>query len=238
MKNLRTEIVLLLAVCLCFVLSACGKNAPQSAGGAVNSSPAESAEVQPDTEESSASTVESGSSAASNAEEEIQQARETEKQGSDVLVVYFSATGTTKGVAEQIAAIEGTELYEILPAEPYTEADRDWNDSDSRTTKEQSDPSVRPEIASEPIELTVFSRIYVGYPIWWGQAPRIMDTFVESHDFGEAVVIPFCTSASSGIGSSGQTLAELAGSGTWLEGARFGGNVSKEELESWSNGLE
>lgn len=154
-----------------------------------------------------------------------------------VLVVVFSATGTTKGVAEKIAAIEDADLYEILAAEPYSDADLNWHDSNSRTTKEQNDRSARPAIASDTIDLSGYERIYVGYPIWWGEEPRILDTFVESYDFGSAVMIPFCTSASSGIGRSGRNLADHANGGSWLDGKRFGGNVSESELENWISGL-
>ena len=157
--------------------------------------------------------------------------------GSDVLVVYFSATGTTKGVAEKIAAFTGADLCEITAAQEYTEEDLNWNDSNSRTTLEQNDPSARPEIGSETVSLDGYSTLYIGYPIWWGEEPRIMDTFVESYDFDGVTVIPFCTSGSSGIGQSGKNLADNAGSGTWLEGQRFGAGVSDEEIEAWLNGL-
>ncbi len=155
-----------------------------------------------------------------------------------VLVVVFSATGTTRGVAQKIAAIEDADLYEIMPAEPYSDADLNWNDRNSRTTKEQNDKSARPAIASEPIDLSGYERIYVGYPIWWGEEPRILDTFVEQYDFGTITMIPFCTSASSGIGRSGKNLAENATGGSWLDGKRFSGSVSKSDLENWINGLK
>lgn len=155
----------------------------------------------------------------------------------EVIVVVFSATGTTKGVAEKIAVIENADFYEIIPSEPYSDADLNWNDPDSRTTKEQNDSSVRPEIAGELIELDNYTRIYIGYPIWWGEEPRIMDTFVESYDFGNAEVIPFCTSGGSGIGRSGSNLASLAGSGNWLDGDRLDAGISEEELQTWINGL-
>ena len=155
-----------------------------------------------------------------------------------VLVVVFSTTGTTKGVAEKIAAIEDADLYEIVPAEPYSDADLNWHDSESRTTIEQNDDSVRPAIASEAIDLTGYERIYVGYPIWWGEEPRILDTFVESYDFGTITMIPFCTSASSGIGRSGKNLAENANGGSWLDGKRFSGSVSESDLANWINGLK
>ena len=156
----------------------------------------------------------------------------------DVLVVFFSATGTTKGIAEKIAAIEDADIYEITAAQEYTSDDLNWNDSNSRTTKEQDDPSVRPEISSDTVSLEGYSRIYIGYPIWWGEEPRIMDTFVESYDFEDIIMIPFCTSASSGIGRSGKNLAENAGSGNWLDGQRFGADASEEDLQSWIEGLQ
>ena len=157
---------------------------------------------------------------------------------SDVLVAYFSATGTTKGVAERIASVTGGDLYEILAAEPYTEADLNYNDNSSRSTSEQNDKSVRPEIGSEDISLEGYTTIYLGFPIWWGEEPRILDTFVEKYNFDGITVIPFCTSGSSGIGRSGSNMEELAGSGTWLQGERFSGGVSEEELKSWIDGLQ
>ena len=153
---------------------------------------------------------------------------------SNTLVVYFSATGTTKGVAEQIAAVTGADTYEILAAQPYSEADLDWNDSNSRTTIEQNDKTVRPEIGSEQITFDGYSTIYIGYPIWWGEEPRIMDTFVESYEFTGKTVIPFCTSGGSGIGSSGDNLEANAGSGRWLEGERLS---ASSDIAGWINGL-
>ena len=157
---------------------------------------------------------------------------------SDILVAYFSATGTTKGVAEKIASVTGGDLYEILPAEPYSDDDLNYNDSSSRATKEQNDKAFRPEIGSEEISLDGYTTLYLGFPIWWGEEPRIMDAFVEKYSFEGITVIPFCTSGSSGIGSSGSNMEALAGSGTWLEGERFGGSVSKEDLQSWIAGLK
>ena len=155
----------------------------------------------------------------------------------DVLVVVFSQTGHTRDIAMKIASIENADLYEIAALVPYTEEDLNYNDSNSRATVEQNDPSVRPEIGSETIDLSGYAKIYVGYPIWWGQEPRIMDTFVESYDFGDATVIPFCTSGSSGIGSSGTNLAKNAGSGNWLEGKRFSSGASEDEVREWIGGL-
>ena len=149
-----------------------------------------------------------------------------------VLVVYFSATGTTRGVAERIAALTGGDLAEIVPARPYTAGDLDYSDRTTRATAEQNDPDARPEIAND-VSLEGCTTLYLGYPIWWGQAPRILSTFVESHDFTGITVIPFCTSGSSDIGRSGDTLAEQAGSGRWLQGRRFAGSVSDEALREW-----
>ena len=157
---------------------------------------------------------------------------------SEVLVAFFSATGTTKGVAEKIASVTGGDLYEILAAEPYTADDLNYNDNSSRSTKEQDDKSARPEIGSEEISLEGYTTIYLGFPIWWGEEPRIMDTFVEKYIFEGITVIPFCTSGSSGIGRSGPNMEELAGSGTWLDGKRFDGSVSEEELQSWIEGIK
>ena len=157
---------------------------------------------------------------------------------SDVLVAYFSATGTTKGVAEKIAAVTGGDLYEILAAEPYTEDDLNYNDRSSRSTTEQNDKNARPEIGSEDISLEGYTTVYLGFPIWWGEEPRILDTFVEKYSFDGITIIPFCTSGGSGIGRSGPNMEALAGSGTWLEGSRFSGNVSEADLQSWIDGLK
>ena len=160
-----------------------------------------------------------------------------EEPHSDTLVIVFSATGNTMDVAEKIASVTGADLYEIVPAVPYTEDDLNYNDSSTRATVEQNDPDVRPEIAGEPLSLEGYSTIYLGSPIWWGQEPRIMDTFVESYDFDGLTVIPFCTSGSSGISRSEQNLQELAGSGIWLPGRRFDSGVSEEELGAWIDSL-
>ena len=156
----------------------------------------------------------------------------------DVLVAYFSATGTTKKVAEKIAAITGGDLYEIVPAEPYSDADLNWNDRNSRSTKEQNDKNVRPEIGSAEISMEGYTTVYLGFPIWWGEEPRILDTFVEKYSFEGITVIPFCTSGSSGIGRSGPNMEALAGNGTWLQGKRFGGNASDADVQSWIEGLK
>ena len=158
---------------------------------------------------------------------------DTESSGK-TLVVYFSATGTTKGVAEQIASIANADIYEITAAQPYSSDYLNWNDSGSRTTIEQNDKTVRPVIGSEQANLDGYDTIFIGYPIWWGEEPRIMDTFVESYDFTGKTMIPFCTSGGSGIGASGDNLKANAGTGNWLEGERLS---SSSDIEGWIKGL-
>ena len=148
------------------------------------------------------------------------------------LIVVFSCTGTTKGVAEKIAALSGAELIDLIPAQPYTAEDLNYNDRSTRATVEQNTPDARPEIASD-ISLDGVTTLYLGYPIWWGQAPRIMSTFVESHDFTGITVVPFCTSGGSGAGRTGETLGEQAGTGTFLSSTRFSSGVSDVELQRW-----
>ena len=192
----------------------------------------------PATESSATTTSQTTTAAESESESETTAATTSETTaGSDTLVIYFSATGTTKGIAEKIATITGADLYEITAAVPYTDEDRNWKDSKSRCSVEQNDPSVRPEISSAPISLEEYKTIYIGYPIWFAQEPRIMDTFVENNDFGNAKVIPFCTSGSSGIGQSGKNLANNAGSGKWLDGKRFSGSATEEEIKEWINSM-
>ncbi|NDO45947.1 flavodoxin [Clostridium sp. MD294] len=163
---------------------------------------------------------------------------ETENTKKEILVVYFSATGTTKNVAEKIANITNADIYEIVPSNPYSDEDLDYNDKNSRTSMEKNDATVRTEIASETIQLDNYSIIYIGYPIWWGEAPRIMSTFVESYDFSDIKIIPFCTSASSGIEKSIEQLEQQSASGVWLSGKRFSGDVSEEELQNWIEELQ
>ena len=196
-----------------------------------NATETESEKVPVDNSTASEDTADT---AASNTDS----ANESTSDHSDILVAYFSATGTTKGVAERIATVTGGDLYEILASDPYTADDLNYNDSSSRSTLEQNDKNARPEIGSEDISLEGYTTIYLGFPIWWGEEPRILDTFVEKYSFEGITVIPFCTSGGSGIGRSGPNMEALAGTGTWLEGKRFSGNVSEADLKSWIDGLK
>ena len=246
---MKKMISIIAVAALTFALTACGgsSQAATDTQAAENSTPA-AVEEQKETVEAAEQTEaqpEAAQEAAQGQEQEAAQETAAEPASetpaaahSDVLVAYFSVTGTTKGVAERIASVTGGDLYEILAAEPYTEADLNYNDNSSRSTSEQNDKSVRPEIGSEDISLEGYTTIYLGFPIWWGEEPRILDTFVEKYNFDGITVIPFCTSGSSGIGRSGSNMEELAGSGTWLQGERFSGGVSEEELKSWIDGLQ
>ena len=228
---MKKVISLVLASVFVLALTACGaketKNTP---------APALAETVTPSETPAPAETPTPAETPATTVESTAAEAPQTAEGG--VLVAYFSATGTTKGVAERLASAVGGDLYEIVPAEPYSDADLNWNDRESRSTREQNDKSVRPGIASETVDLSGYATIYVGFPIWWGEEPRIMDTFVESYDFSGKTVIPFCTSSSSGIGSSGRNLEQLTSGATWLDGARFGGSVSEDELRAWADGLK
>ena len=156
---------------------------------------------------------------------------------SATLVVYFSATGTTRGVAEKLAEGLSADLYEIVPEEPYTDADLNWNDPKSRTSKETDDPACRPAIAGELPDLTGYDTVFISYPIWWGDVPHIVTNFVEQVDLTDKTIAVFFTSGSSGLGSSMKHLEEQAGVGTWLEGRRFTSRTTVDELTAWAGEL-
>lgn len=158
----------------------------------------------------------------------------------NTLVVYYSATGNTEGVANYIAEATGGDLFELEPAEPYTDADLDWTDDNSRVTREHDDPELRDvELVADTVEnWDSYDTVFIGYPIWWGIAAWPVDGFVEANDFTGKTVIPFCTSSSSDIGDSGQLLEEMAGTGTWLEGMRFRSSASESDVAEWIDGLD
>lgn len=165
------------------------------------------------------------------------EAETPETQGNKVLVAYFSATGTTQGVAEHIANGLNADIYEIIPEEPYTDADLNYHDNNSRSTIEMNDPSSRPAISGSVENMEEYDIVFIGYPIWWGEAPRIVSTFVESYDFSGKTVVPFCTSGGSGVGSSASNLEQLTSGATWMEGRRLNGSDSQEKVMEWVNGL-
>ena len=163
---------------------------------------------------------------------------DTDTTSAHILIAYFSATNNTKGVANHIKAILGDEadVYELLAETPYTSADLNYN-SDCRANREQNDAAARPAISGSVDNMEQYDVIFLGYPIWWGQAPKIMYTFVETYDLSGKTIVPFCTSGSSGIGSSASNLHSLAGSATWLEGRRFSGGASEGDVQSWVDDL-
>ncbi len=160
-----------------------------------------------------------------------------------VLVAYFSATNNTESVAEKVAAALGedkADLFEIVPATLYTSTDLNWHDSSTRATVEMNDDDARPAIADtcKVENMADYDVVFLGYPIWWGQAPKIMYTFLESYDFSGKTIVPFCTSGSSGVGTSATNLHDLTTGADWLSGHRFSGSASQSTVQTWVDGLD
>lgn len=155
---------------------------------------------------------------------------------SDTLVVYFSATGTTEQIAKYAVDILKADIYEIVPEVPYTDEDLAYY-TGGRADKEQDDPVARPAISSSIENMEQYDTILLGYPIWHGQAPRIISTFLESYDLSEKNLVPFCTSHSSGIGTSDTNLHSLAANAKWLDGERFSADTSREDVQAWLDSL-
>ena len=167
------------------------------------------------------------------------QKTETSNQSGKTLVVYYSATGNTKAVAEMIAEETNGDLFEIEPQDPYSNEDLNWTDENSRVTREYENEDERNvELVSTTVDnWEDYGTVFVGYPIWWGIAAWPVNTFVENNDFTGKTVVPFCTSSSSGLGQSGELLAQAAGSGDWQEGQRFQSRTSASEVQEWLNEL-
>lgn len=166
---------------------------------------------------------------------------EAETSGSgNVLIAYYSATGNTEAVANMIADAIGGDLFELEPTEPYTDDDLNWSDDNSRVSQEHENEDQRDVelVSTTPENWDSYDTVFIGYPIWWGIAAWPVDHFVEDNDFTGKTVIPFCTSASSGIGDSGELLADMAGTGDWQEGQRFRSSVSDEDVVAWVESLE
>ncbi len=155
----------------------------------------------------------------------------------DILIAYFSCTNNTKNVAQCIKDITNGNLFEIIPTNPYLEQDLNYNDSNSRSSLEQKDDNARPEISNKVDNFEDYEIIYLGYPIWHGQAPKIIYTFLESYDFSNKTIAPFCTSASSPLGSSVDNLHNSASNANWVDGKRFSSSFSPSEVENWINNL-
>ena len=150
-----------------------------------------------------------------------------------VLVAVFSASGTTRAVGEEIARTAGADFYEIVPKEIYTSADLNWMNKKSRSNVEMSDPSARPEISGAVADMASYDTVIVGFPIWWGVAPRIIDTFLESYDFSGKKIIPFCTSGGSGVGKSDIALhKDVSGEVRWAKGRQIN-RPNEAEIRRW-----
>ena len=160
--------------------------------------------------------------------------------GGKVLVVYYSASGNTKRVAEDIAEAAGGDLFEIVPTEVYTSDDLNWTNSDSRVSREHDDESLRdvPLTTTEVENWDDYDTVFIGYPIWWGIAAWPVDNFVKNNNFSDKTVIPFATSSSSGMGQSGTLLEEMAGTGDWQDGQRFSSGASQSDVADWISGLD
>ncbi len=170
----------------------------------------------------------------SNVNKENNDSNDLTIDSNKVLISYFSATGNTKRIANVINNEISGDIYEIQPLIPYSNEDLDYLGSESRVSKENNDESSRPEIGSDKIDnFNDYNYIFLGYPIWFGKAPKIIYTFLESYVFNNKIIIPFVTSSSSGIGSSAINLEELTSNSTWMEGRRFSGNENEEVIKEW-----
>ncbi len=219
---MKKAIAILLSLTMILGLAACGNSASQT--------------EQPSTEDTSVESKADTNSAENSTD--MENTDNQDVQDHKVLVAYFSATGTTKGVAEHIANGLNADIYEIVPEDPYTDADLNYNDNNSRTTIEMNDPNARPAISGSVENMEQYDIIFVGYPIWWGEAPRIVSTFMESYDFSGKTIVPFCTSGGSGIGSSASNLERLTSGATWLDGRRLNGSDSQDTVMEWVDSLD
>ena len=153
------------------------------------------------------------------------------------LVAFFSAGGVTAKAAKNLAAAANADLFEIVPARPYTRADLNWMDKKSRSTVEMNDRACRPEITSKVADMAQYDRVFVGFPVWWYREPSIIDTFLEQYDFAGKTLIPFCTSGGSGLGETAENYRRLAPGAKVLEGKRLTHRDSEASLRTWVDSL-
>lgn len=221
MKSVQKFGSLLLAALMILSLTACGNK--------TNNTPAQTPSDDTPSESTPAQTPDD----TTNGE------ADNTTSGGKVLVVYYSASGNTKRVAEDIAEAADGDLFEITPAEPYTSDDLNWTNSDSRVSREHDDESLRdvPLTTTEVENWDDYDTVFIGYPIWWGIAAWPVGTFVKNNDFTGKTVIPFATSSSSGMGQSGTLLSEMAGTGDWQDGQRFSSGASQSDVADWVSGL-
>ena len=155
------------------------------------------------------------------------------------LVVYYSASGNTGRVAGIVANELGADTFELVPVEAYSDADLNWRDRSSRVCREHDDASLQDIelVSTEVPDWNEYDVVLFGYPIWWREASWVVNNFVKDNDFSGKTVVPFCTSTSSGLGSSGTNLAKMAGTGNWIEGQRFSENAAENSIREWVRGL-
>ena len=233
MKAKKLLSIFLIGVSAVSLLAGC------SSGNSSQESASEDTAQEDTREEASEGTDQSDTQEAAGEDTEEaagEEGQETESSGTadgNVLVVYYSATGNTEGVANTIADITGGDLFELEPVEPYTDEDLNYSDENSRVSREHEDESLRNvELTSTTVDnWDSYDTVFIGYPIWWGEAAWPVDSFVENNDFTGKTVIPFATSASSGIGESGQLLADMAGTGDWQEGMRFRSGADEADVQ-------
>ena len=237
-KNKITGMVTAL-VLTAAMLTGCGSTAGNS-NTSQSTQSVTSAATQ--TTESSVAATESATAETAATQETAAetQSGDTTAESGKTLVVYYSASGSTKRVATAIADAAGADLYEITPVEPYTSDDLNWNNSSNRVSREHDDESLRDIALTEitPVDRDSYDTVLIGYPIWWGIAAWPVDNFVKGNDFTGKTVIPFCTSASSGLGDSGNLLEEMAGTGDWQEGHRFSSGASDADAADWVASLD
>lgn len=235
---MKKFVAFLLILMMAISLVACAGNNGSKETNSTEAENSVSEEISMPESEAAESEPENGSAQPDEIEEtESIPETDTEVEGTKVLVAYFSATNTTEGVAEHIANGLNADIYEIIPEEPYTDADLNYNDNNSRSTLEMDDPSARPAISGSVENMEQYDIVFIGYPIWWGDAPRIVSTFVESYDFSGKTIVPFCTSGGSGIGSSASNLEQLTSGATWLDGRRLNGGDSQDTVMEWVSSL-
>ena len=232
---MKRTLSLLMSLVMALSLAACSDSGDGSSSQVSSAAPESSAAESSASQPSSSSESEASSEVSSQAPSSSQAQSEDTGFGSSVLVVYYSATGNTAQVAQYIADSTGGDLFEIQPVEPYTDDDLNWTDDNSRVSQEHADESLRDvELVADTVDnWDQYDTVFIGYPIWWGIAAWPVDGFVEANDFSGKTVIPFCTSSSSGLGESGQLLADMAGTGDWQEGQRFRSGVSQEDVQAW-----
>lgn len=227
---MKRTLSLFLTVALMLTLAACGSKGGQDS---TSSSPA----PEGNTPTSTAPEI-----SPANQPEDSDPTEEQTPEGTDdgekkVLIAYFSATNNTENIANHLNDILDADLYEIVPETPYTADDLNYNDSSSRSSQEMNDSDARPAISGSVDNMEQYEVIFLGYPIWWGEAPRIINTFLESYNLSGKTIAPFCTSASSPLGSSATKIQDLTDGATWLEGRRFSGGASVSDVQSWVDSL-